>query len=115
MLTARAFWMIRRSAGLEAGSGPPDLTAMVMSFAMRANCFAMRFHRANIVCLRTSKMRPMADYCSAPQPRLWTARLPRSVRGDLVELRELRVQQPHAPALAAERALDLAEPGRQLR
>src|SRR5579862_3899352 len=59
MLTARAFWMVRRSIGLEAGSGPPDLTAMVMSLAMRANCFAMRFHRANIVCLRTSKMRPM--------------------------------------------------------
>jgi hypothetical protein len=27
--------------------------------AMRANCFAMRFQRANIVCLRTSNMRPM--------------------------------------------------------
>ena len=65
MLTARAFWMIRRSVGLAAGSGPPDLTAMVMSFAMRANCFAMRFHRANIVCLRTSKMRPMARYGEA--------------------------------------------------
>src|SRR5579863_6885979 len=63
MLTARAFWMIRRSVGLAAGSGPPDLTAMVMSFAMRANCFAMRFHRANIVALRTSKMRPMDQWC----------------------------------------------------
>jgi len=42
----------------DAGSGPADFTAMVMSFAMRANCFAMRFHRANIVCFLTSKMRP---------------------------------------------------------
>src|SRR2546429_442723 len=59
MLTARAFWMVRRSTGLDAGSVPPAFTAMVMSFAMRANCFAMRFHRANIVCFLTSKMRPM--------------------------------------------------------
>src|SRR3974390_1838343 len=59
MLTARAFWMVRRNIGLEAGSAPPAFTAMVMSLAMRANCFAMRFHRANIVCLRTSKIRPM--------------------------------------------------------
>src|SRR5579862_4741495 len=63
MFTARAFWITRRSVGLEAGSAPPDFTAMVMSFAMRANCFAMRFHRANIVALRTSKMRPMAQWC----------------------------------------------------
>src|SRR6516165_1602271 len=59
MFTARAFWMMRRSDGLELGSEPPDLTVMVMSLAIRANCFAMRFHRANIVCLRTSNMRPM--------------------------------------------------------
>ena len=58
MLTARAFWIMRRSVGFEAGSAPADFTAMVMSFAMRANCFAMRFHRANIVCFLTSKMRP---------------------------------------------------------
>ena len=73
MLTARAFWIVRRSVGLEAGSVPPALTAIVMSLAMRANCFAMRFHRANIVCLRTSKMRPMArmvhEACTACQPR----------------------------------------------
>jgi hypothetical protein len=30
-----------------------------MSFAMRVKTFAMRFHRANIVALRVSKMRPM--------------------------------------------------------
>src|SRR5690242_19616679 len=61
MLTARAFWMVRRRVGLDAGSVPPDLTAMVMSLAIRANCFAMRFQRANIVCFRTSKMRPMGQ------------------------------------------------------
>src|SRR5579871_702795 len=58
--------MVRRSTGLEAGSAPPDLTAMVMSLAIRANCFAMRFHRANIVCLRTSKMRPMVNRLKTP-------------------------------------------------
>jgi hypothetical protein len=60
MLIARAFWITRRSAGLLFGSEPPAFTAMVMSLPMRANCFAIRFHRANIACLRTSKMRPIA-------------------------------------------------------
>ena len=50
----------RRRVGFELGSAPPDLAAMVMSLAMRANCLAMRFQRANIVCLRTSKILPMA-------------------------------------------------------
>src|SRR6185436_12661077 len=59
MLTAREFCTARRSAGLELTSLPPALTAMLMSFATRANCFAMRSHRANIVCLRTSNMRPI--------------------------------------------------------
>ena len=59
MLTARAFCIARRSAGLVPGSGPPFLTAMVMSLPMRLNCFAMRFQRANIVCFLTSNMRPM--------------------------------------------------------
>src|SRR5688500_20378653 len=59
MFTAREFWITRRRAGLEWGSGPPFLTAMVMSLPMRANCFAMRFQRANIACFLTSKMRPM--------------------------------------------------------
>src|SRR5688572_25802902 len=59
MLRLRLFCTARRSAGLELGSLPPALTAMLMSFAMRANCFAMRSQRANIVCLRTSKMRPI--------------------------------------------------------
>ena len=49
------------SSGLATGSGPPALTAMVISLPMRANCFAIRSHRANIVCLRVSKMRPMID------------------------------------------------------
>src|SRR5258706_16331738 len=59
MFTARAFWITRRSVGFDAGSLPPAFTAMLMSLAMRANCFAMRFQRANIACLRTSKIRPM--------------------------------------------------------
>src|SRR6187200_2749221 len=59
MLSARLFCTARRKAGLELGSDPPALTAMLMSLAMRANCFAMRSHRANIVCLRTSNMRPI--------------------------------------------------------
>src|SRR5262245_43767409 len=59
MLTWRAFCTARRSAGLELTSPPPDLTAMLMSLATRANCLAMRSQRANIVCLRTSKMRPI--------------------------------------------------------
>src|SRR5215470_12711170 len=74
MLTARAFWMTRRRAGFDAGSGPPDLTAMVMSFAIRANCFAMRFHRANIVCFLTSNMRPMPSVFPAEMPRLRASR-----------------------------------------
>src|SRR5688572_1971959 len=59
MLTAREFCTARRSAGLELTSPPPDLTAMLMSLEMRANCLAMRSQRANIVCLRTSKIRPI--------------------------------------------------------
>src|SRR3954471_7232268 len=59
MLMARAFCTWRRNAGLEPTSPPPALTAMLMSLAIRANCFAMRSQRANIVCLRTSNMRPI--------------------------------------------------------
>src|ERR1700730_3149000 len=59
MLRDREFRITRRRVGFDAGSGPPDLTAMVMSLAIRANCFAIRFHRANIVCFLTSNMRPM--------------------------------------------------------
>src|ERR1041384_2576073 len=59
MLTARAFCITRRRWEFEFGSVPPALTAMVMSLPMRANCFAMRFQRANIACFLTSKMRPM--------------------------------------------------------
>src|ERR1700748_3266404 len=76
MFTARAFWITRRSIGFEWGSVPPALTAMVMSFAIRANCFAMRFQRANIVCFLTSNMRPMGEWCpkhrgGANQPDGW--------------------------------------------
>src|SRR5690606_24023059 len=63
MFTLFAFWRTRRSAGLLSGSGPPAFTAMTMSFPMRANCFAMRSHRANMVALRTSKMRPIGGVC----------------------------------------------------
>src|SRR3954470_1795861 len=59
MLNARLFWIARRNAGFASGSLPPALTAMLMSFETRANCFAMRSQRANIVCLRTSNMRPI--------------------------------------------------------
>src|SRR6266480_4836366 len=86
MLTARAFWMVRRNTGLDAGSVPPAFTTMVMSFAMRANCFAMRFHRANIVCFRTSKIRPMGwmvhERQGACQPRLtWASSMERVNEG----------------------------------
>src|SRR5262245_30435463 len=59
MFTARAFWIARRSAGLASGLVPPVRTAIAISLPMRWNCFAMRSQRANMVCLRTSKMRPM--------------------------------------------------------
>src|SRR5882757_3493299 len=59
MLTLLAFWKQRRRAGLVAVSGPPTFTAMAISFPMRVNCLAIRSQRANMVCLRTSKMRPI--------------------------------------------------------
>src|SRR6187399_2883231 len=59
MLRLRLFCTARRNAGFELGSDPPALTAILMSLEIRANCFAMRSHRANIVCLRTSNMRPI--------------------------------------------------------
>src|SRR6516164_7638 len=108
MLTARAFWMTRRNVGFEEGSGPPAFTAMVMSLAMRANCFAMRFHRANIVCLRTSKMRPMAAWCTnGPGHANHTRALRLACRNGHrpfrpIRLYELRLQQPHAPQLQAQ-------------
>src|SRR6185436_18873823 len=61
MFAVRAFWMTRRSEGLDSGLGPPFLTAIVISLPMRANSLDMRSQRANIVALRVSKMRPMAS------------------------------------------------------
>src|SRR5215471_13005777 len=61
MLAARAFWKIRLNAALECGSGPPDLTAILISFAILANCLDMRFQRANIACFLTSNMRPIGS------------------------------------------------------
>src|SRR5215469_16729859 len=121
MLTARAFWMVRRNIGLEAGSVPPAFTAMVMSLAMRANCFAMRFHRANIVCLRTSKMRPMVRaWCTNAAGRASAGgsatrqRLAPYGAGRHKALCELRLQHAHAPALQAQPPLDLREPALQI-
>ena len=63
MLAARAFCSTRRSVGLLSGLGPPDFTAMAMSFPIRVKTFAILSHRSNMVALRVSKMRPMAmDY-----------------------------------------------------
>src|SRR5262245_6897199 len=59
MFTARAFCMMRRSAGLLSGLGPAAFTAIEISRPMRVNALAMRSQRANIVALRVSKMRPM--------------------------------------------------------
>src|SRR5262245_34830160 len=61
MFAARAFWMTRRSAGLDSGFGPPFLTAIVISFPIREKSLDMRSQRANIVALRVSKMRPMGS------------------------------------------------------
>jgi hypothetical protein len=61
MLTARAFWTTRRRRGLPTGSGPPALTAIVISLPMRAKALAIRSQRANIVCFLVSKMRPMVS------------------------------------------------------
>src|SRR6187401_2410292 len=59
MLTARAFWMARFRAGFASGFGPEAFTAMVISLPMRANALDILSQRANIVCLRVSKIRPM--------------------------------------------------------
>src|SRR6187399_2761214 len=59
MLIARAFNMTRRNGRFESGSGPPALTAIVSSLPMRAKALDILSQRANIVCLRVSKMRPM--------------------------------------------------------
>src|SRR5262252_940052 len=61
MFAARAFWIMRRRAGLLSGLGPPAFTAMAMSLPMRVNAFAILSHRLNMVALRVSKMRPMAN------------------------------------------------------
>src|SRR6185436_7272469 len=67
MFTARAFWITRRSAGLECGSVPPVFTATLISLLMRENALDMRSQRANIVCLRTSNMRPIRrEFSHAP-------------------------------------------------
>src|SRR5262249_36329872 len=67
MLTARAFWITRRNAGLECGSVPPAFTATLISLLMRENALDMRSQRANMVCLRTSNMRPIGrEFSHAP-------------------------------------------------
>src|SRR5215472_10633056 len=111
MLTARAFWITRRSIGFECGSVPPDFTAMLMSFAIRANCFAMRFHRANIVCLRTSNIRPIGGHLSESRQLCGElGRIKASELGELRQLcRQLRGDQAHTAALGAQSGLDLAQ------
>src|SRR5829696_6683837 len=68
MFAPRAFCSARRSAALVSGLGPPAFTAIAMSLLMRVKTFAIRFHRANIVALRVSKMRPMSSpaVCAIP-------------------------------------------------
>ena len=46
--------------GLFLQDGPPALTAIVISLPMRANALDILSERANMTCLRVSKMRPMA-------------------------------------------------------
>ena len=50
--------------------GPPALTAIAISLASRVNSFAILFQRANIVCLRVSKMRPMRKFYRTTRPSL---------------------------------------------
>ena len=73
---------------------------MVMSLAMRANCFAMRFQRANIVCF--------ADFEDASH-----GGMVHQARGGVPSrqrrLRELRLQYPHAPHLQTQAPLDFPE------
>src|SRR5262245_7651208 len=69
MLTARAFWTARRSAGLFSGVGPPAFTAIAISLPIRWKAFDIRSQRANIVLLRVSKMRPMAPILADRQDR----------------------------------------------
>src|SRR5262245_44081659 len=81
MLTARAFWITRRNAGLLSGFGPAALTAIVISLPIRVKAFAIRSQRANIVDLRVSKMRPMVSGPVFLRTRLGSKALG-SVRGD---------------------------------
>src|SRR4029077_11582891 len=59
IFTFLAFWKQRRRAALVFWSGPPDFTARAISFPIRVNCFAILSHLANMVALRTSKIRPI--------------------------------------------------------
>ena len=132
MLTARAFWNARRSAGLCSGFGPPALTAIVISLPMRANALDILSQRANIVALRVSKMRPIVDSAPAcgtcmderagaareaalqrgPTPRLCrVARAPstRGLSGASPALREQPGEHVRAPSSASRPAEELAE------
>lgn len=44
---------------LVAGSGPPAFTAIIISLPILVNCLAILSQRANMVALRTSKIRPI--------------------------------------------------------
>ena len=80
MFAARAFWITRRSVGLVSGLGPPAFTAMAMSFPIRVKAFAILSHRLNIVALRVSKMRPMANGLSHARGRRRMTRQPHRER-----------------------------------
>src|SRR5512139_368696 len=69
MFAPRAFWIARRRAGFVSALGPPVFTAIAMSFEIRVKTFAIRFHRANIVALRVSKMRPIRSVLAEVRPR----------------------------------------------
>src|SRR5690606_32068356 len=60
MLTARAFCIARRSAGLLSASGPPALTAMLICRPARVKAFASRSPRLAIASFRFSKVRPIS-------------------------------------------------------
>src|SRR2546429_2041975 len=84
---------------------------------------SMRFQRANIVALRTSKMRPMPAWCTNAGARAKAPRGGESTGGCAEErafgpvrqrLGELRLQDAHAPQLPAQAALDLAQSGLKL-
>ena len=73
--------MMRRSVGLFSGFGPLLRTAIVISFPIRAKALDILSHRANIVALRVSKMRPMSIPVEGVLVQPCPAGRPRMIRG----------------------------------